>query len=134
MTRLPPIAVELLDGPYPCCLTTLDGRGRPYSVVVWCGRDGDEVSVNAADGVWLANLRRDPTVSLVVLDTANILRYVAIRGRAVDITPDERYDHINSLSEVYEGGAYSYTTPEEAPRYRVTIEPERVRTLDLTGD
>lgn len=131
MDDQPPIVAELLDGAYPCCLTSLDGAGNPYSVVVWCGRLGDAVGVNAADGVWLRNLQRDPRVSLVVVDTDNILRHVAIRGRVEEISLDADYAHIDSLSEVYEGRPYAYSKPKDVPRYRVVVGPEKIRTLDL---
>lgn len=127
----PAIFDELLAGPYPCCLTTLDGGGNPYSVVVWCGSLGDAVAVNATESVWLNNLRRDPRASLLVVDTANILRYVSIRGRATDVTPDRDYAHINSLSEVYEGRPYAYSAPEQVIRYRVAITVEKLRTTDI---
>jgi PPOX class probable F420-dependent enzyme len=122
---------ELLEAPFPCCLTSLDRDGSPYGVVVWCAPDGGRITVNAARGLWLRNLRRDPRVSLVVVDTGNILRHVSVQGRVVGIDPDERYAHIDSLSQVYEGRRYQYSTPEEVPRFRVAIEPDRVRTLDL---
>jgi hypothetical protein len=131
MTAHPPIYDELLDGPFPCTLTSLDGGGGPYGVVVWCGRLGDAVGVNAGEGVWLRNLRRDPRVGLVVVDTRNILRHVSISGRVSEISPDSDYAHIDSLSEVYEGRPYAYSTPEEVPRFRVEIEVLKVRTLDL---
>ena len=115
----------------PCALTTLDADRSPYSVIVWCQRAGGRIAVNAADGLWLRNLRRDPRVSLVVVDTANILRHVNVQGRVTAITPDAGYEHIDSLSRVYEGRPYAYSTPAEVPRFRVEIEPERVRTLDL---
>ena len=102
---------ELLEGPYPCCLTTLRGEGDPYGVVVWCAPEGERVTVNAAEGRWLTNLRRDPRVSLVVVDTAEILRYVGIEGRVVAIEPDLEYAHIDALSALYEGRRYAYTTP-----------------------
>ena len=35
MSARPPIFEELLDGPFPCTLTSLDGTGAPYGVVVW---------------------------------------------------------------------------------------------------
>ncbi len=131
MDGQPAIVDELLDGPYPCALTSLDRDGSPYSVVVWCQRADGRIAVNAADGLWLRNLRRDPRVSLVVVDTANILRHVNVQGRVVDITPDGEYAHIDALSRIYEGRRYAYSTPEEVPRFRVEIEPERIRTLDL---
>src|SRR5687767_14170142 len=115
---------ELLDGPYPCALTTLREDGSPYSVVVWCGRDGDRVMVNAAEGGrWLANLRRDPRVSLVVVDPANILRHVSVEGRVAEIELDEGYECIHELSHTYLGRPYPWSGPDEEPRYRVAIDP-----------
>jgi hypothetical protein len=67
----------------------------------------------------------------VIVDTGNILRHVSITGRVSEISLDERYAHINSLSEVYEGRPYAYSTPEDVPRFRVEIEVLKVRTLDL---
>lgn len=122
---------EMLAAPYPCCLTSLDEDGRPYAVVVWCALDGDRFTVNAAESHWLRNLRRDPRVSLAIVDTGNILRHVAVEGTVVEIEPDEGYAHIDSLSQAYEGRPYRYSSPEEVPRYRLVIEPDRVRTLDL---
>jgi PPOX class probable F420-dependent enzyme len=125
------IVAELLDGPYPCALTSLDRDGSPYSVIVWCGRAERRICVNAAEGKWLGNLRRDPRASLVVVDTRNLLRHVNVQGRVVEISPDADYAHIDSLSEIYEGRGYAYSTPAEVPRFRVEIEPLRIRTLDL---
>ena len=125
------LIAELLDGPYPCCLSTLRADGSPYSVVVWCGRDGDRVTVNAAEGRWLENVRRDPRVSLVVVDTANILRHVGIDGTVVEIAPDGDYTHIDDLSHTYMGGRYQWSTPDDEPRFKVVIEPRRTRTVDI---
>ena len=125
------LVTELLEGPYPCCLTTLGEDGAPYTVVVWCGRAGDAVTVNATHGRWLRNLERDPRLSLVVVHTENIMRYVRVQGRAAEIEPDEGYAHINSLSMVYEGRPYAYSRPEEVPRFRVLIEVDSMRTVDL---
>ena len=97
------LVAELLEGPYPCCLTTLRSDGAPYGVVVWCAPEGEMVTVNATDCRWLENIRRDPRVSLVVVDTANILRHVGIDGLVVSIEPDEGHAHMDSLSQIYEG-------------------------------
>ena len=125
------LIAELLDGPNPCCLTTLRADGSPYNVVVWCARDGNRVTVNAADGRWLANIRRDPRVSLAVVDTANILRHVGIDGVVVEVEPDAGYEHIDRLSRVYMGGRYQWSTPEDEPRFKVVIEPKRIRAVDI---
>jgi PPOX class probable F420-dependent enzyme len=125
------LIAELLDGPYPCCLSTLRADGSPYSVVVWCGRDGDRVTVNAAEGRWLENVRRDPRVSLTVVDTANILRHVGVDGVVVAIEPDEHYGHLDELSRTYMSGKYQWSTPDEEPRFKVVIEPKRIRAIDI---
>ena len=125
------LVAELVDGPNPCCLSTLREDGSPYSVVVWCGRDGERFTVNAAEGRWLDNVRRDPRVSLVVVDTGNILRHVGVDGVVVAIEPDHDYAHIDSLSRTYMGGAYQWSTPEDVPRFKLVIEPRRVRTVDI---
>ena len=122
---------EMVAAPHPCALTSLDEDGSPYGVVVWCALEGDVFTVNAAEGRWLRNLRRDPRVSLVIVDTANIHRHVAVQGRVVEIDLDEGYAHIDSLSEVYEGRRYGYSLPQEVPRFRLAIEPDRIRTFDL---
>jgi PPOX class probable F420-dependent enzyme len=122
---------ELLEAPFPCAITTLDEDGRPYGVVVWCAPEGDQVTVNGGESRWLRNLRRDPRVSLVVVDTANILRHVAVQGTVVGIEPDPEYAHIDSLSQIYEGRRYQYELPEDAPRFKVTIRPDRIKTLDF---
>jgi hypothetical protein len=127
----PKLVEELFAGPYPCSLTSLREDGSPYSVVVWTAREGERFTVNAAEGRWLSNLRRDPRLSLVVVDTNNILRHVAVDGVVASIAPDSGYAHIDSLSLVYERRRYAYSTPDEVPRFRVEIEPLRIRTLDL---
>jgi PPOX class probable F420-dependent enzyme len=125
------LVAELIDGPYPCCLTTLRADGSPYSVVVWCARKGERCTVNAAEGRWLDNLRRDPRVSFTVVDTGNILRHVGVDGVVVAIERDEDYAHIDALSQTYMGGRYQWSTPEGEPRFKVTIEPKRIRTVDI---
>ncbi len=125
------LATELLEGPFPCCLTTLGEDGAPYSVVVWCGREGERVTVNATHGRWLANLRRDPRVSLLVVHTDSILRYVSIQGTVAEISLDEGYEHINALSQVYEGEPYRWSTPDQVERFRIAIEPASTRVVDL---
>ena len=124
MSARPTIIDELLDGPHPCSLTSLEEAGSPYSVVVWCRQEEGRITVNAAEGLWLRNLRRDPRISLVVDDPGP-------PQRVAEIVDDDGYAHIDSLSRVYEGRPYAYSKPEDVPRFRIAIEPRRIRTLDL---
>ena len=124
------LIAELVDGPNPCCLT-LREDGSPYSVVVWCGREDERFTVNAADGRWLENVRRDPRVSFVVVDTGDFLRHVGVDGVVVEVEPDDGYAHIDSLSRTYMGGRYQWSAPEDVPRFKLVIEPRRIRTVDI---
>jgi PPOX class probable F420-dependent enzyme len=125
------LIAEVVDGANPCCLTTLLEDGSPYSVVVWCGREDGRFTVNAAEGRWLENIRRDPRVSFAVVDTADILRHVGVDGVVVAIEPDEHYAHIDSLSRTYMGGKYQWSTPDDVPRFKLVIDPRRIRTVDI---
>jgi hypothetical protein len=122
-------ARELLDAPFPCCLTSLTRSGPPHSVVIWCTRDQDLVTVNGGErALWLENVRLDPRVSLVVLDTGDILRYVEIRGRVVAICADVGLTHMTRQAQLYDGTEhYAWESASEARRYVVTIEPAQVR-------
>jgi hypothetical protein len=70
-------------------------------------------------------------VSLVVVDTANILRHVGVDGVVVSVERDEDYAHIDGLSHTYLGGRYQWSTPEDVPRFKVVIEPTRTRAVDI---
>jgi PPOX class probable F420-dependent enzyme len=123
-------ACALLDGPHPCSLTTLEPDGSPYPVVVWCGRDGDRITVNAGTpSRWLRNLRRDPRVGLTVVDRDDILHYLQARGRVLEVREDHGFAHMDALARVYDGTEeFVWEDPAESTRWVVVIEPEQVRT------
>ena len=66
-------------------LSTLMPDGRPQVTPVWCDFDGEHVIFNSARGRQKdRNVRRDPRVSLALIDPENPYRYLEIRGRVVD--------------------------------------------------
>src|SRR5450631_3676873 len=70
-------------------LATLMPDGRPQVTPIWCDLDGDHVVFNSAKGRQKdRNIRRDPRVSLAVIDPDNPYRYLEIRGRVVEITEE----------------------------------------------
>ena len=65
-------------------LGTIMSDGSPQVTPVWVDYDGKYVRFNSALGrVKDRNVRRDPRVSLSILDPDNPYRYLAIRGRVV---------------------------------------------------
>ena len=111
-------------------LGTIMSDGSPQVTPVWVDYDGKYVRFNSAVGrVKDRNVRRDPRVSLSILDPENPYRYLAIRGRVVEITQNGADDHINSLTQKYTGQpVYSYRQPGEV-RVTYKIEADKVSAL-----
>jgi PPOX class probable F420-dependent enzyme len=118
---------ELLQDRNFCDVATIASDGTPHVAVVWVDVDGDEVLLNSAEGrTWPANLRRDPRVTLTVVNLQNPYEYTSIRGRAVDVTPDGADDHIDALAKKYLGAdSYPSRVPGEV-RLKIRVQPERV--------
>ncbi len=106
-------------------LATLMPGGQPQVNPVWCDYDGTYVIVNSAKGRQKdRNMRRDPRVSLALMDPDNPYRFLEIRGRVVEITEEGAADHINKMAKKYLGvDKYPYAQPGEI-RVLYKIAPE----------
>ena len=95
--------LALLDGKNYAVLATISPDGSPQTSVMWVGRDGNDLLFSTVEGrVKHRNMRRDPRVSVTVIDSADPENYVELRGRAV-ITPDPGGQLDNKLSWKYDG-------------------------------
>lgn len=132
MKTIPETHRDLLEGPIYAILTTLMPDGSPQSTVVWVDYDGQYVKVNTAKGRQKdKNMRANPRVSLVLMDPSNPYRWLEIRGKVVEITPEGGVEHIEALSHLYMGqGYYGGFAPAERrnneTRLVVKIEPTKV--------
>jgi PPOX class probable F420-dependent enzyme len=120
---LPPEAVELLRRPNPCVMATLRADGTPVSTATWYLWDDGRVLVNL-DGsrVRLKHLRRDPRVSLTILDNDNWGTHVSLIGRVAELVDDEDLADIDRIATHYIGNPYPN---REQPRVSAWIEVER---------
>lgn len=101
---LPASHRDLLERKVLACLGTVMPDGSPQVTPVWCDFDGTHVRINSARGRRKdLNMRRDPRVSLALVDPDNPYRYLEIRGRVVEITEDGGDAHIDSLAHKYLG-------------------------------
>ena len=96
-------------------LGTLMPDGSPQVTPVWCDYADGFVRVNSAKGRQKdRNMRREPRISLCVLDPENPYRYLELRGRVVEITEAGADAHIDSLAKKYLGvDSYPYRQKAE---------------------
>jgi PPOX class probable F420-dependent enzyme len=105
---LPPELDAFLAQPNPAVIGTVEPGGSPHTAPTWyLWRDG-RVEVNmAATRKRLGHLRRDPRVSLTVIDSDDWYRHVTLRGRVVTLEEDTELAGIDGLSEQYTSRPYA---------------------------
>ncbi len=125
--RLTEFARWLIDGRNVGILATLMADGSPHLSPVYVDREGDIVLVNTVIGrVKYLNVKRDPKVSLVVIDHLNPLQYVEIRGRVSELSVDGAEEHIDKLANRYMGvKEHPFRRPGQK-RIIMKIAPEKV--------
>lgn len=129
-TKIPEKYLDLFNKKAFASLGTLMPDGSPQVTPVWVDRDGDTVLVNTAKGRQKdKNIKRDPRVSVTLIDPDNPYRYLEIRGRVVEATDKGAKDHIDKMAKKYLGvDKYPYAQAGEQ-RLLLRIEPERVSTM-----
>ena len=111
---LPDDVRDLLAKPNPAVVATLRSDGQPVSVATWYLLEGDRVLLNMDDTrVRVKHLRRDPRVSLTVLDEQSWYTHVSLVGRIEELVPDTDLKDIDRLSRHYNGRPYP---DRESPR------------------
>jgi PPOX class probable F420-dependent enzyme len=80
-----------LSAPRCAVLSTVGPDGAPRQIVIHYVLGEDHLRINGhRDRRWVANLRRDPRVSLVLHDQVEYLHYVSIRGKATLLDEGDR--------------------------------------------
>ena len=124
---LSPGAVAMLQERQFAHMVTLMPDGAPQATVVWIDvePDGGHVLVNSSvNRLKTRNLRRDPRVSVSVLDTQNSRRFVTLRGEVVEIRKEGAPEHYRSLGLKYNGR--EPTTQDRDDRLILRIKPDHV--------
>jgi PPOX class probable F420-dependent enzyme len=119
---LPDEFQDLLKAPQPAVMATLKADGAPLTVATWYLWDDGRVLVSLDDRRRrLEHLRRDPRVSLTVLDS-DWYRHVSLQGRVTEIYADEGLKDIDRIAHHYRGDAYR---ERDRPRTSAWIEIDR---------
>ena len=125
MAKLSEKQIELLRRPNLAIVGTIRRDGTPQLTPTWVDTDGEHVLVNTAEGRWKTrNLRRDPRISVTVVDRDDPYDWVSVTGTA-ELTHEGAEEHIHRLSHKYRGK--DYDKPKDPQRILVRITPERIR-------
>jgi PPOX class probable F420-dependent enzyme len=124
---------DLLDSRF-ATLATVGPDGRPQVSEVWFLAEDDAVRVSLnAIRQKTKNLVANPAISVLLLDLANPLRYLELRGDA-EITPDDDYSFADRLAAKYgEGVDLRQMDAPGQTRVVVTVKPVRVVAVDMSA-
>ncbi|MEV6244114.1 PPOX class F420-dependent oxidoreductase [Lentzea sp. NPDC051838] len=120
---------SLLDSANYGTVATLTKDGSPQTSVVWVKRDGDDVLFSTTIGrAKERHLKRDPRVSITVIDKNNPYSYTEFRGEA-SLTSEGGRELIDELANKYTGDDYKGDVGTD--NVRVVV---RVKVAKTTGN
>jgi PPOX class probable F420-dependent enzyme len=124
---------DLLDSRF-ATLATVGSDGRPQVSEVWFLAEDDAVRVSLnVTRQKTKNLVANPVISVLLLDLANPLRYLELRGDA-EVTPDDDYSFADRLAAKYgEGVDLRQMDAPGQTRVVVTVKPVRVVAVDMSA-
>jgi len=131
MAEFPESHRYLLDAQF-ATLATLEPNGLPQLSEIWFLHDDGELrlSLNGTRRK-TQNLQARPECALLILDVENPFKYLEVRGRArLDLDDDHAF--ADKLHGKYGADVSAYDKPGEQ-RFAVTIEPSRIRAVDMTA-
>jgi PPOX class probable F420-dependent enzyme len=115
---------KFLDEPLPILIGTTRRDGSVQMNPVWFEyRDGQIWLNGGPRRDWVKHLKRDPRITLLLLDPKNMFRWAQIQGRLEGTTAEGADDHIDRLAQRYTGALYR---APKIDRLIVRIDPERV--------
>jgi PPOX class probable F420-dependent enzyme len=122
----PPLPADLdafLARPNAAVVATLRPDGSPHTAATWYDWEDGRVLLNMEESrLRLKFLRRDPRVSLTVLDEKDWYKHVTLMGRVVSLEDDPDLVDIDRLSQRYRGAPYRI---RDRKRVSAWVEVER---------
>ncbi|HEY0518916.1 MAG TPA: PPOX class F420-dependent oxidoreductase [Ilumatobacteraceae bacterium] len=122
---------DLLDASF-ATFATVGPDGHPQLSEIWFLHDGGELKVSLHSARQKTkNLRRNPAVNLFILDIANPMRYLEVRGDAT-LVDDTDYEFADRVGAKYGGVDLRQMDGDDRRRVVVTINPTRVVAVDMS--
>ena len=134
---IPESHCDLLIEPINGVLTTIMPDGQPQMSIVWADFDGQFVLINTTlERRKSKNMRTNPKVNVLVIDPANGVRFLEVRGEMAEITQQGAIAHADKLTQAYSNGRkqhfygdiYPLEKQEQETRVIVKILPKKVTT------
>ena len=128
--KIPENYLDLFQKPAFGSLSTVMPDGGPQTNPVWVDLQDGELWVNTAVGrLKDRNMKRDPRVSVAIIDPENPYRFLEIRGKVREATEEGATQHIDKMAKKYLGkDKYPFAQPGEQ-RILFKIVPEHVHTM-----
>jgi PPOX class probable F420-dependent enzyme len=110
---LPPEVRNLLDCPNFAHLATVRKDGSPQVDPVWIAREGDLLLIGTGERTRKArNARRDPRVSVSIVDFDDPYEEAILQGRVIEHRPDGDLRVMDAISRKYTGKEFPWRNPQ----------------------
>ncbi|MFD7156368.1 PPOX class F420-dependent oxidoreductase [Kribbella sp. NPDC059898] len=117
---------DLLSSTAVAMVGTIGRRGEPQVTPLWFLWDGERVRFSLVEGRQkLRNLRRNPAISVVVVDPARPTYYLELRGRIDDLVADPELALEQAVARKYVG-EWTDVEPPGTTRYATSVIVERI--------
>jgi PPOX class probable F420-dependent enzyme len=117
---------DLLDEPNYGALGTVRPDGSVQVNPMWFEYDGEHLLfTHTTKRQKFRNLEANPSMSLMVFDPDNPYRYIEVRGRLVEATPDPEGAFYVRLGQRY-GNADQQPPPDSADRVVLSMSIEHI--------
>lgn len=125
---------DLLEGRIHAVLSTIMPDGMPQSSVAWVDYDGENILINTTlERQKGRNMQSNPKVAILVVDPRNESRWIAVRGRVIELTTEGAEAHADKLTHRYNpgkqrfyGDIYSVEQKQKETRVIARIAPVTV--------
>jgi hypothetical protein len=123
---VPPELLPLLESSAVAFVSTIGPRGEPQTTPSWFLWDDGALRISLVEGRQkLRNLRRDPRISVVVVDPSDPTWYVELRGHVDGIAVDPDLVLERRIAEKYTGGHVD-VEPPGTQRFATHVVVEKV--------
>jgi PPOX class probable F420-dependent enzyme len=106
LNDLDPVYKQLLDEPVTAVIAVMGSDGRPHLTPVWFNHDGEKVLINLAEHrKKTAAIRRNPQVSILLMNPKNPYHWVSIKATAEreihEDDPDEGHRAVETIDQAW---------------------------------